>query len=132
VSSKNNNSTSVSRLLIGQQPHACQSEALLQAEAKNRCKRQQHKTKHWNIFSRYNALHTRSPCPWYYRYWNFLSLAEFGYSDRNGGILCKKRKNSAKIGMVGSYAYVNVCKCARYAFLHILYICIWAVRDYIF
>src|SRR6218665_3439403 len=34
----------------------------------------------------------------------FLILAEFGHSDRNGGILCKKRKNSAKIGMVGSYA----------------------------
>src|SRR6218665_1720665 len=33
----------------------------------------------------------------------FLILAEFGHSDRNGGILCKKRKNSAKIGMVGSY-----------------------------
>src|SRR6218665_3927886 len=33
----------------------------------------------------------------------FLILAEFGHSDRNGGILCKKRKNSAQIGMVGSY-----------------------------
>src|SRR6218665_407245 len=30
-------------------------------------------------------------------------LSEFGHSDRNGGIFCKKRKNSAKIGMVGSY-----------------------------
>jgi len=34
---------------------------------------------------------------------NFLILAEFGHSDRNGGISRKKRKNSAKIGMVGSY-----------------------------
>src|SRR6218665_1911081 len=34
---------------------------------------------------------------------DILILAEFGHSDRNGGILCKKRKNSAKIGMVGSY-----------------------------
>src|SRR6218665_86489 len=34
----------------------------------------------------------------------FFILAEFCHSDRNGGILCKKRKNSAKIGMVGSYA----------------------------
>src|SRR6218665_2660028 len=51
-----------------------------------------------------HALHTRSPCPWYYRYRIFLILAEFGHSDRNGEILCKKRKNSAKIGMVGSYA----------------------------
>src|SRR6218665_1445282 len=34
----------------------------------------------------------------------FYILAEFGHSDRNGGILRKKRKNSAKIGMVGSYA----------------------------
>src|SRR6218665_2296996 len=33
----------------------------------------------------------------------FFILAEFGHSDRNGGILRKKRKNSAKIGMVGSY-----------------------------
>src|SRR6218665_1926524 len=33
----------------------------------------------------------------------FVILAEFGHSDRNGGIWCKKRKNSAKIGMVGSY-----------------------------
>ena len=33
----------------------------------------------------------------------FLILAEFGHSDRNGGILCKKRKNYAQIGMVGSY-----------------------------
>src|SRR6218665_3020987 len=49
-----------------------------------------------------HALHTRSPCPWYYRYRIFLILAEFGHSDRNGRILCKKRKNSAKIGMVGS------------------------------
>jgi len=37
---------------------------------------------------------------------NFLILAEFGHSDRNGGILRKKRKNSAKIGMVGSYAFI--------------------------
>jgi len=34
----------------------------------------------------------------------FLVLAEFGHSDWIGGILRKKRKNSAKIGMVGSYA----------------------------
>src|SRR6218665_729496 len=34
---------------------------------------------------------------------NFLILAESGHSDRNGGILLKNRKNSAKIGMVGSY-----------------------------
>src|SRR6218665_362281 len=34
-----NNSTFVSRLLIGQQPHACQSQVPLQAAAKNRCKR---------------------------------------------------------------------------------------------
>src|SRR6218665_705888 len=33
----------------------------------------------------------------------FLILAESGHSDRNGGILLKNRKNSAKIGMVGSY-----------------------------
>jgi len=33
-------------------------------------------------------------------------LAEFGHSDWNGGILCKKQKNSTKIGMVGSYAFV--------------------------
>src|SRR6218665_2060640 len=38
ASSKNNN-TFVSRLLIGQLPHACQSQAPLQAAAKNRCKR---------------------------------------------------------------------------------------------
>src|SRR6218665_909188 len=35
----------------------------------------------------------------------FFILAEFGHSDRNGGILRKKRKNSAKIGMVGSYDF---------------------------
>jgi len=35
---------------------------------------------------------------------NFRISAEYGHSDRNGGILPKKRKNSAKMGMVGSYA----------------------------
>src|SRR6218665_3816547 len=34
---------------------------------------------------------------------NFKILVEYGHSDRNGGILLKNRKNSAKIGMVGSY-----------------------------
>src|SRR6218665_905923 len=38
---------------------------------------------------------------------NFLILAEYGHSDRNGGILLKNRKNSAKIGMVGSYVNSN-------------------------
>ena len=38
---------------------------------------------------------------------NFFILAEFGHSDRNGGILHKERKNSAKIGMVGSYAHLR-------------------------
>src|SRR6218665_463898 len=43
---------------------------------------------------------------------SFLILAEFGHSDRNGGILRKKRKNSAKIGMVGSYG-TDVGRCSR-------------------
>ena len=62
-------------------------------------------TKHRNIFSGLNALHTRSPCPMsmVLALPFFLILAEFGHSNRNGGILRKKQKNSAKIGMVGSY-----------------------------
>ena len=36
----------------------------------------------------------------------FFNLAEFSHSDRNSGILRKKRKNSAKIGMVGSYVSI--------------------------
>ena len=43
---------------------------------------------------------------------NFLILAEFGHSDRNGGILRKKRKNSAKIGMVGNYA-AQLARCRK-------------------
>ena len=41
---------------------------------------------------------------------DFLILEEFGHSDRNGGLLRKKRKNSAKIGMFGNYGIrVAVC-----------------------
>ena len=34
-------------------------------------------------------------------------MTEMSHSDRNGGILSKKRKNSTKIRMVGSYASHN-------------------------
>jgi len=37
---------------------------------------------------------------------NFGISAEYGHSNWNGGILPKKQKNSAKIGMVGSYGNV--------------------------
>ena len=33
--------------------------------------------------------------------------SELSHSDRNGGISHKKRKNSAKIGLVGSYEVIN-------------------------
>src|SRR6218665_2521796 len=47
----------------------------------------------------------------------FLILAEFGHSDRNGGILCKKRKNSAKIGMVGSYGNRSTAVSKEYIYI---------------
>jgi len=37
------------------------------------------------------------------RFVNFEFLAEYGQFDQNGGKLPNKRKNSAKIRMVGSY-----------------------------
>src|SRR6218665_3328299 len=104
ASSKNNNSTFVSRLLIGQLPHACQSQAPLQAALLLKIVVSTMK-QNIEIY-----LADAAPCTRVVLVLGisvtdfFLILAEFGHSDRNGGILCKKRKNSAKIGMVGSYA----------------------------
>src|SRR6218665_3678946 len=76
TSSKNNNSTFVSRLLIGQQPHACQSQALLQAEAKNRCKRASSMKQNIEIY-----LADATPCtrvvlalPNFFKFWRNLVI----------------------------------------------------------